>query len=89
MIKRRLNFNSRRSEAPEATTTSSSAPTEEDVEWEMRPGGMLVQKRIGNSGDAAVPNLRIRVAYGAVRYQISANSQSTFGNFAAMRVNWW
>ncbi|KAL8507339.1 hypothetical protein ACS0TY_018036 [Phlomoides rotata] len=45
----------------------------------MQPGGMFVLKRIGNSGDAAVPNLRVQVEYGAVRYQILANSQSTFG----------
>ncbi|KAL0321390.1 UNVERIFIED_CONTAM: BAG family molecular chaperone regulator 2 [Sesamum radiatum] len=60
-------------------TTASSDPNEEEVEWEMRPGGMLVQKRSGNSQVIAPPNLRVRVVYGAARYQISANSQSTFG----------
>lgn len=77
MMKRRLNFTGRRSEA--ATTTSSSAPVAEAVEWEVRPGGMLVQKRGESSGDFATPNLRIRVIYGAVLYQISVNSQSSFG----------
>lgn len=82
MMKRRLNFNGRRSEAAEAsTTTSSSAPAAEPVEWEMRPGGMLVQKRGESSGDFATANLRIRVVYGAVLYQISTNSQSSFGKF--------
>ncbi|PIN22436.1 BCL2-associated athanogene-like protein [Handroanthus impetiginosus] len=76
MMKGRLNF-SRRSECGE--TTTSSAPIEEEVEWEMRPGGMLVQKRSESSGVVPIPNLRIRVTYGAVQYQISANSQSTFG----------
>lgn len=80
VMKRRLNFNGRRSEAAEvSTTTSSSAPAAEPVEWEMRPGGMLVQKRGESSGDFATPNLRIRVVYGAVLYQISTNSQSSFG----------
>ncbi|KAH6759425.1 hypothetical protein C2S51_019660 [Perilla frutescens var. frutescens] len=81
MMKRKLNFSGRRSEAPAAeTTTSSSAPAAGAVEWEVRPGGMLVQKRgESNCRDFASPNLRIRVVYGAALYQISANSQSTFG----------
>ncbi|KAL0328990.1 UNVERIFIED_CONTAM: BAG family molecular chaperone regulator 2 [Sesamum calycinum] len=52
----------------------------------MRPGGMLVQKRSDNSQVIAPPNLRIRVAYGAARYQISANSQSTFGELKKLLV---
>ena len=77
MMKRRL----RRGEAVEsATTTSSSAAAAEPVEWEMRPGGMLVQKRSESAAvDLATPNLRIRVVYGAVSVQISANAESTFG----------
>lgn len=80
MMKRRLKFNGRRSEAAETT----AAVVEEEVEWEMRPGGMLVQKRSENCGAAVVapPDLRIRVAYGAARFQISANSQSTFGKIS-------
>ncbi|KAA8519430.1 hypothetical protein F0562_013695 [Nyssa sinensis] len=74
MIKRRLNFNGRMSDS--STTTISSK--EEEIDWEMRPGGMLVQKRSDNS-DIPAPNLRIRVAYGAVRYEMSVNSQATFG----------
>uniref|UniRef100_A0A5B6ZU16 Putative BAG family molecular chaperone regulator 3 n=1 Tax=Davidia involucrata TaxID=16924 RepID=A0A5B6ZU16_DAVIN len=74
MIKRRLNFNGRMSDSSATTTTSK----EEEIDWEMRPGGMLVQKRSDNS-DIPAPNLRIRVAYGAVRYEISVNSQATFG----------
>ncbi|KAK4491567.1 hypothetical protein RD792_002319 [Penstemon davidsonii] len=79
MMKRRLNyFNGRKSEGAETTTSSDSK--EDEVEWEMRPGGMLVQKRCDNSElISALPNLRIRVAHGALRYLISANSQSTFG----------
>ncbi|KAL0300570.1 UNVERIFIED_CONTAM: BAG family molecular chaperone regulator 2 [Sesamum radiatum] len=87
MMKRRFHFNGRRNEAPETKTpTTSSDPNEEEVEWEMRPGGMLVQKRSDNSQVIAPPNLRIRVAYGAARYQISANSQSTFGELKKLLV---
>lgn len=64
-----------------SNTTSSSASRDEDVEWEMRPGGMLVQKRIGAPEiSAAVPNFRLRIAFGALRYEIYVNSQATFGN---------
>lgn len=76
-MKRRFHFNATRN------GVQASDPNEEEVEWEMRPGGMLVQKRSDNSQLIAPPNLRIRVAYGAARYQISANSQSTFGNFGS------
>ncbi|XP_062094591.1 BAG family molecular chaperone regulator 1-like isoform X2 [Humulus lupulus] len=63
-----------------SNTTSSSASRDDEFEWEMRPGGMLVQKRVGNSdGTAAVPNLRLRIAFGALQYEISVNSQATFG----------
>lgn len=76
MIKRRLNFHGRNSE--NTSTTTSSSLKEEEVEWEMRPGGMLVQKRCENS-DVPAPNLGVRVAYGALRYEILVNSQATFG----------
>ncbi|KAL3615205.1 hypothetical protein CASFOL_040866 [Castilleja foliolosa] len=82
MMKRKLNFNRRRREGVVETTTScSSAKDDDDVEWEMRPGGMLVQMRSQNSSGVIVnlPDLRVRVEYGVVRYQISASSLSTFG----------
>ncbi|XP_030481201.1 BAG family molecular chaperone regulator 3 isoform X1 [Cannabis sativa] len=62
------------------TTSSSAASRDEEFEWEMRPGGMLVQKRIGTSTiTSTVPNFRLRIAFGALRYEISVNSQATFG----------
>ncbi|KAG6642067.1 hypothetical protein CIPAW_09G117900 [Carya illinoinensis] len=44
----------------------------------MRPGGMLVQKR-SDIKDVSAPNIRLRVVYGALRHEISVNSQATFG----------
>ncbi|PSS29020.1 BAG family molecular chaperone regulator like [Actinidia chinensis var. chinensis] len=73
MIKRRLNFSRRTSESSEKTSSR-----EDEVEWEMRPGGMLVQKR-SESTDALGPNLGVRVVYGSVRYDISVSSQASFG----------
>lgn len=62
----------------ESSTTETTSVKEENVEWEMRPGGMLVQKRSNKSG-SLVPNLRVRVSFGATRYEIFVNSQATFG----------
>ncbi|XP_057493317.1 BAG family molecular chaperone regulator 2-like [Actinidia eriantha] len=72
MIKRRLNFSRRTSESSEKTSSR------EEVEWEMRPGGMLVQKR-SESTDALGPNLGVRIVYGSVRYEIAVSSQASFG----------
>lgn len=60
------------------TTSSQSETKEEKSEWEMRPGGMLVQKRIGKP-EAPVANLRLRIAYGALRHDIYVSSTATFG----------
>lgn len=64
------------------TTTSSSSSRDEEIEWEMRPGGMLVQKRIDNSPEISSPNLWLRISFGVLRYEISVNSRATFGNIA-------
>lgn len=60
------------------TTSLGEEEEEEETEWEMRPGGMLVQKR-STKPDAPVRNLRLRIAYGALRYEISVSSTATFG----------
>lgn len=76
MLKRRSNYSGCMSDG--SATPTSSTSKEEEIEWEMRPGGMLVQRRTDKS-DSLAPNVRIRVAYGALRYEISVNSQATFG----------
>ncbi|XP_045804841.1 BAG family molecular chaperone regulator 3-like [Trifolium pratense] len=58
-------------------SSSSRTREEEKSEWEMRPGGMLVQKRTGTP-DTPVA-LRLRIAYGALRYDIYVSSMATFG----------
>ncbi|KAJ9539672.1 hypothetical protein OSB04_026178 [Centaurea solstitialis] len=52
-----------------------------DNEWEVRPGGMLVQKRDPNSENTRIPppTIRVRVKYGSVYHEIHINSQATFG----------
>ncbi|XP_055820144.1 BAG family molecular chaperone regulator 2-like [Solanum dulcamara] len=77
MIKRKLKFNGKKAER--MSTAAGGDLKEEVIEWEMRPGGMLVQRRTDNSDHPITPNLRIRVAYGAARYEISVNPHATFG----------
>ncbi|KAI7728412.1 hypothetical protein M8C21_033146 [Ambrosia artemisiifolia] len=55
-------------------------------EWEVRPGGMLVQKRDpdGETNRVPPPMIRVRVKYGSVYHEISINSQATFGELKKM-----
>ncbi|EOA13787.1 hypothetical protein CARUB_v10026882mg [Capsella rubella] len=50
-----------------------------DGELELRPGGMVVQKRADQSSSNVPRVIRVRVKYGSVHHEISINSQSTFG----------
>ncbi|EOY23092.1 hypothetical protein QUC31_008088 [Theobroma cacao] len=55
-------------------------------DWELRPGGMLVQKRSPDSDRSTIPppNIRVRVKYGSIYHEISINSQATFGELKKM-----
>jgi hypothetical protein len=57
-------------------------------EWEIRPGGMLVQKRTtadSNHNSVPVSNIKVRVKYGSLCHEISISSQASFGNFIILR----
>ncbi|EAZ43546.1 hypothetical protein OsJ_28168 [Oryza sativa Japonica Group] len=60
----------------------TAAVAKEEV-WEVRPGGMLVQKRSPESepppGGAPVPTIRVKVKYNGVYHEIYINSQASFG----------
>ncbi|KAL9366886.1 hypothetical protein Peur_038085 [Populus x canadensis] len=81
MVKTRSHLCAKMSSSSTTTAMSTSCRDHEaEIEWEMRPGGMLVQKR--NDKDDGVPpllNVRLRILYGVLRYEISVNSQATFG----------
>lgn len=81
MVKARSHLCAKMSSSSTTTAMSTSCRDHEDeIEWEMRPGGMLVQKR--NDKDDCVPpllNVRLRILHGVLRYEISVNSQATFG----------
>ncbi|KAF5765801.1 putative Ubiquitin-like domain, BAG domain, Ubiquitin-like domain superfamily [Helianthus annuus] len=55
-------------------------------EWEVRPGGMLVQKRDpdGETNRVPPPTIRVRVKYGSVYHEININSTATFGELKKM-----
>ncbi|GAB4826395.1 hypothetical protein Ancab_009260 [Ancistrocladus abbreviatus] len=73
--------------APTAGGSSSSSgggvrggEEEGSVEWELRPGGMLVQKRLDSDHNSVPPpTIRVRVKYGSIYHEISISSQATFG----------
>lgn len=48
------------------------------IEWEVRPGGMLVQKR-ENGGGGTKEVIRVRVSTGSKWHAISICATSTFG----------
>lgn len=59
-------------------------------EWELRPGGMLVQKRTSESDRNSVPapTIRVRVKYGSIYHEINISSQATFGTvFNSLSLN--
>lgn len=60
----------------------------EQVDWEMRPGGMLVQRRDDDNHDhqdgaaasaSGEPLIRINVARGPSQYEVHVPARSTFG----------
>lgn len=64
----------------------ATSPAEKDcrsfteVKWELRPGGMLVQKRESNLGEGD-GLITIRVTTVSKWHDISIESTSTFGKF--------
>ncbi|XP_027093923.1 BAG family molecular chaperone regulator 2-like [Coffea arabica] len=56
-----------------------------DGDWEMRPGGMLVQKRTSSDQNLPPPpTIRVRVKHGAVYHELNISSQATFGELKKM-----
>lgn len=72
------------------TNTSAMPPMMNDTsgtdnQWEVRPGGMLVQKRNPDSENRPPPPpIRVRVKYGSIYHEINISSQATFGELKKM-----
>ncbi|KAL4555161.1 hypothetical protein LXL04_037772 [Taraxacum kok-saghyz] len=73
-----------RTRATEVTSTDgiSVSGADDDIVWEVRPGGMLVQKRDPDAETNRIPppTIRVRVKYGSIYHEININSQATFDN---------
>ncbi|KAH8498729.1 hypothetical protein POPTR_009G074300v4 [Populus trichocarpa] len=72
------------------SSTSKGTETREfnyrEIDWELRPGGMLVQKRdvgVGSSG----PMIKIKVSHGSCHYDTDVPAQSTFGDLKKVLAN--
>ncbi|KAF8008600.1 hypothetical protein BT93_K2307 [Corymbia citriodora subsp. variegata] len=66
---------------------NASRVGESAEEWEVRPGGMLVQKRNAGSDHSLAPpppTIRVRVKHGSTYHEISINSQASFGDLKKM-----
>lgn len=64
--------------------TSSSKPIpssdefRQDIDWELRPGGMIVQKRhIGSGSDRFIT---IKISHGSCHHLLTVDAHSTFGH---------
>lgn len=63
-------------------TNGGSGTEPRAMDWEMRPGGMLVQRRTADSDRNSVPpppTIRVRVKYGSTYHEVNISSQATFG----------
>ncbi|KAK7260603.1 hypothetical protein RIF29_26796 [Crotalaria pallida] len=57
--------------------SAGASPETEDIEWEMRPGGMFVQRReVGVVDDG--PMIKITVTLGSSHHELYLPAQSTF-----------
>lgn len=55
------------------------SPPNEEVEWEMRPGGMFVQRREEGDDDRSDgPMIKISVAHASSHHEVYLPAQSTF-----------
>lgn len=82
MLRVRNNNNNNKTNGFSPMNGSSAGAESRPHEWEMRPGGMLVQKRTADSdrNTALVPTIRVRVKYGSIYNEVNISSQATFGN---------
>ncbi|XP_010257095.1 PREDICTED: BAG family molecular chaperone regulator 4 isoform X2 [Nelumbo nucifera] len=58
----------------------------EAIHWELRPGGMLVQKREDGLG-ASGPMIKVKVSHGSYHHEISVPAQATFGDLKKVLAN--
>ncbi|MCL7037495.1 hypothetical protein MKW94_005774 [Papaver nudicaule] len=63
---------------------------EEEIDCEVRPGGMLVQKRDGDpeeDGGDVVPMIKLIVTHGTSKHEINVHPQASFGDVKRLLAN--
>ncbi|KAG0578548.1 hypothetical protein KC19_4G032000 [Ceratodon purpureus] len=66
--------------------TGSAEEAAEPIEWEMRPGGMLVQKRDPDAAVATGPLIKIKVSHGLFGHDVSVPAHATFGDVKRLLI---
>ncbi|KAL0669861.1 hypothetical protein Bca4012_032565 [Brassica carinata] len=78
------NSNNKRSSSSLSSSSSSSLScNNNNIKWEMRPGGMLVQKRSEDSNTEDLISLKVSTV-SQLSYEISIDANSTFGELKMM-----
>jgi hypothetical protein len=76
--------------APAPPPPAASAAAVKEDEWEVRPGGMLVQRRSPDAdapAGAPVPTIRVKVKFNGVYHEIYIKSQASFGKYSSSRMH--
>ncbi|KAE9606023.1 putative molecular chaperone regulator BAG-1 [Lupinus albus] len=63
-----------------ASKSAASDVIKGSIDWELKPGGMLVQKRQQPLESSASPMIKIMVSHGSYYHDINVPAQSTFGH---------
>lgn len=59
--------------------SGSAEERSDSIDWELRPGGMLVQRR-DDGAAAAGPMIKVKVSHGSYQHEVSIPAQATFGD---------
>ncbi|XP_061347222.1 BAG family molecular chaperone regulator 4-like [Gastrolobium bilobum] len=62
-----------------ASKSASNDVNKGSIDWELRPGGMLVQKRQPLESSSS-PMIKIKVSHGSNHHEVTVPAQSTFGH---------
>lgn len=62
-----------------AAHSTGVSSTKDDVDWEMRPGGMFIQRREAGDDDYNDgPMINVSVSHGSSQHEVYLPAQSTF-----------
>lgn len=62
-----------------APVSGSAEERGDNIDWELRPGGMLVQRR-DEGVEAAGPMIKVKASHGSYQHEVYIPAQATFGD---------